>query len=569
MNTVDLIRDFLIECHVEYLFGVPGYANHPMYLSTLSRSGVDVVLTKHEASAAWMAYGYALSTGRFGACTGTSGAGTTNLVSGVVAAYYNSIPVLVLTGQVEREKFGRGAFQELTGSGCRSVSALKIFEPITKLNVMIEGPNDLPAVLEKAHVAMTTGRRGPVHINIPIDVQKAVVEDASRFLLPRPAPVDGSQAVTDEQLGSFKAALAKARAPMVLLGRGCRGDRDLARRFVEELGVPFCTTIQAKGLLSFGHHYDFGVAGIAGSPRCNQYLAETCDLLIAIGTSLNEFTTSGYASEFGAQGNLIHVNLDPTEFNKNYPTKLPIATDCRAFFERVLDACPLTISSAIPELREAYGAVPVKKPVERSYDDGRIAPMDVMAILEEECPSDTVFLADSGNNAVWTVHYLETTRDQDFQIDINTGCMASGVISAIGSKLARPDRPLVSICGDGGFMMSGFELTTAADFDVPVLWVVMNDHKLGMVKQGGMMKFGVSVGDEFKHCDIAAVAASLGVGSRVVSTAEEFRSALKDYFVAPSPFVLDVRFNDSYLPAVYARVKKAADDRNFRPGRGV
>src|SRR5690606_712419 len=135
--------------------------------------------------------------------------------------------------------------------------------------------------------------------------------------------------------------------------------------------------------------------------------------------------------------------------------------------------------------------LPFKQPVKRDRDDpARVAPMDLMRILEETCPADTVFVADSGNNAVWAVHYLTTRPGQDFQIDINTGCMASGVVSAVGAQVAHPDRPVVCVCGDGGFMMSGFEATTAADHDIPVLWVVMNDKKLGMVKQGATEKYG-------------------------------------------------------------------------------
>lgn len=566
MNCVEMIRDFLLECKVGHIFGVPGYANYPVLLATVNTPALQVVLTKHEAAAAWMAYGYALSTGSIGVCSGTSGAGTTNLVSGVVSAYYNSVPVLVISGQVETSKFGKGAFQELTGSGARSVSAMDIFAPMTKLNLAVHDAAALPSALSRAFEALTTGRRGPVHLSIPVDTQKAPVAGAYALV----SPPSGLE-IPKRQLDEFEDLLVGAEAPLILFGRGCRPWRAAAQAFAAKLGVPYCTTMQAKGLIAGGGDLDYGITGIAGTPRCNQYLVEKCDLLVAIGTSLNEFTTGGFSPEFGARKRLVHVDLDAREFGKNYRADLEVHAECAAFFEAVL--AREAFARAAPDRRRVYQAfaeIPLKQPVPRVHEDpARIAPMDVMAVLEEECPGDTVFVADSGNNAVWAVHYLGTKPNQDFQIDINTGCMASGVISAVGSKLARPERPLVCICGDGGFMMSGFEAATAADYGVPVLWVVLNDFKLGMVKQGGEQKYGAHVADEFKNCDIAATAATLGVDARVVATEAELREGLRAFFAGGKPLVLDVRFNDRYLPQVYARVRRVKDDETFQVERKI
>jgi acetolactate synthase-1/2/3 large subunit len=560
-----MLRDFLIDCDVRKIFGVPGYANHPVFLATMTRPGIDCVLTKHEAAAAWMAYGYALSTGKFGVCSGTSGAGTTNLVSGVVSSYYNSVPLLVITGQVEKTKFGKGAFQELTGTGTRSVSAMEIFAPMTKLNLAVNDADQLPSALSRAYEALTTGRRGPVHLSIPIDTQKTVVNGAYTLKVP-----ERQERLSQRQLSELAGMLADAKAPLLLFGRGCRNERELATAFAEKLGVPFCTTMQAKGLVAACHELNYGLTGIAGSPRANHYLTEACDLLVCLGTSLNEFTTGGYRPEFGANKKLVHVDLDEREFDKNYRADLKIHADCAELFAAVLasDKFGHAPSEERRRVYATFAEIPLEQPVTRDREDGnRITPMDIMDLLEEGCPDDTVFVADSGNNAVWTVHYLQTRRGQDFQIDINTGCMASGVISCIGSKLARPERPVVSICGDGGFMMAGFEAATAADYDVPVLWVVMNDGKLGMVRQGGVMKFNAYVADEYKNCDIAATAATMGLATRVVETVAEFKDALRTFFADQKPTVLDVRFNDRYLPSVYARVRKAQDDQTIQVER--
>ncbi len=562
MNGVELIRDFLIECRVDRIFGVPGYANYPLFVGTTTTDELDVVLTKHEAAAAWMAYGYALSTGKFGVCTGTSGAGTTNLVPGVVSAYYNSMPLLVLTGQVETTKFGKGAFQELTGTGTRSVSAVDLYRPLTKLSLAVHDVDELPAALEKAYEALTSGRLGPVHLSLPVDVQKAELKRPVKLALRSAPPPRGTSADVARRV---RGILDGAEAPLVLLGRGCRRHASAARRFVQDLDLPFCTSMQAKGLLATGHGLDLGMVGIAGTPRANHYLTDVADVLLVVGSSLNEFTTGGFSPDFVGTKTLIHVDLDERELGKNYAAEIAIHDDAEHFFAQVLAVAPAGKTREVSAAARAAAEKPLKQPVVRDKDDpARIAPMDLMRLLEEKCPDDTVFVADSGNNAVWAVHYLTTRSGQDFQIDINTGCMASGVISAVGSQLARPDRPVVCICGDGGFMMSGFEATTAADYGIPVLWVVMNDHKLGMVKQGASEKYGTSIGDEFKHCDVAATARTLGVDGCVASTPAEVEAALADYFHDRRPYVLDVRFNDAYLPQVYARVRKTREDEAFK-----
>lgn len=556
MSCSALIMRFLSDNGVSNMFGIPGYANGPLFIATRDFPEIKAVLTRHEANAAWMAYGYAQISGRFGVCTGTSGAGTTNIASAVAAAYYNSIPVLVLTGQVERAKFGKGGFQELTGTGARSVSVMSLFQSMTKMSVMLEEAEELPYILGQALAAMTTGRPGPVHINIPVDVLKEkCADDWVRADLP-PLKSAAHASVLDA-----KAALAKAKSPLLLFGRGATRAKALVREFTQVTGLPYCTTLQGRGLVVEEAANFMGVVGVAGSPRCNAFVADDCDLILAIGTSLGEFTTNGYATNFCRAGRLIHVDIDPREFGKSVPPRLTIEADAGDFLKKLLAEIrgqPLTTPRLTGALRTPVGEI--------TPEIDRIGPLPAMELIAEYAPNNTIFLADSGNNAVWAAHYLGLKERQEFLIDINTGCMGSGVVSAIGAQMAAPSRPVIAICGDGGFMMNGVDVATAVQENLPIVWVVMNDAKLGMVDQGFRNQYGGTVACEFSTTNIAAMAKAYGADALEINTTNELRSALQDLknrWTSGRPLVLDVRFDDRYLPSVYGRVKENAKDRDF------
>ncbi len=558
MIASDVIIQFLAENGIDRIFGIPGYANSPLLYSTLGFPGVKPVLTRHEANAAWMAYGYAQISGKWGVCTGTSGAGTTNILSAVTAAYYNSVPVLVLTGQVERAKFGKGGFQELTGSGARSASAVRLFESVTKLSATVQTPEQLSGLLGEALMAMTTGRPGPVHLSLPVDVLKA---EGAR--LEQGAARPAARRLTSGELEAVVDLLRSAKAPLVIIGRGCRGAKAAVHELVRHLRLPYCTTLQGRSAVPEDEFGFLGVVGVAGSPSCNAYVAEACDLILAIGTSLGEFTTGGYAEAFCRPGRLVHIDIDPREFGKSVQPRLAVLADAGEFSRALLAGVPASTGHAGAGWAP-YLAGDRRVPVPRAHDvEGRVSPMEIMELVEEFAPADAIVLADSGNNAVWAAHYLRLGPRQDFLIDINTGCMGSGVVAAIGAKMAAPGRQVLAICGDGGFMMNGVDVATAAEHELPIVWLVMNDFKLGMVDQGYRGKYGGSVACDFRQADIAAMARAYGASAAVVHSREELRAALAGIATLKGPLVLDVRFNDRYLPSVYARVNATPEDRAF------
>lgn len=553
MLLTDALCSYLKESGVHHVFGVPGYANYPFYQS-MENQKLKVILTRHEGGASWMAYGYAQAGNKkFGVCTGTSGAGTTNLISGVAAAYANSIPMLVVTGQVETSKFGKGAFQEMSGYGPRGMDAVAVLGKMTKFSAMIKSADDFYEIMSKAHRAMFEGRPGPVHINIPIDIQRkpALAKWSAEISKPN---------ISSQTIDAAKKMISNCKAPLILIGRGCRHSVSLLSEFVESTQIPFCTTIQGKGILSH-EVLDFGVVGVAGSLRANTFVKEKCDLLICLGTSLNEFTTNGFADYF-SQVPKLRVDIDAQEIEKCGKPALGVHGDVGEFLNFMLeDKGFLRASQVDRNLIEWTMSVPKIKETLRDRDvDNLIAPMDVIRTVEECSPDNTFFTADSGNNAVWAVHELTVKKSQNFLIDINTGCMGSGIVSAIGIKAAAPERPVIAICGDGGFMMNGMDVGTAADYGFDVTWVVMNDQKLGMVTQGGNEKYGTDVGTHFVNANIAAMGAAFGATSVQVNTQSELQEALNRRSEIKGPYVIDVRVNDRYLPSVYSRTQRTAED---------
>lgn len=532
---------------VNSLFGVPGYANSLLFIEAEQSNLVTPILSRHESSAGWLAIGYAEGGRPFGAFTVTSGAGVTNAVSAVVAAYYNSVPLLILSGQVETSKFGRGGFQELTGKGPRGVDACEIFSSMTKYNKLISNVEDLPRCFFEAMHAMKSGRPGPVHLNIPIDVLKKAIPPEA--LISEPiynSKIENAEVVFDR----IQAELNQSKNPLLLIGKGCQAYQNELRIFVHDLKIPVATTIHAKSFIENNSELHLGIIGISGSPRCNDYV-EKCDLILCLGSSLSEFTTSGFNPSFFNK-KMVRIDIDNKEFEA-FENHLNICMNLENFFKNRYE---LTFNSRIPKIHSLPKFAPVTK---FENENTRIAPFEIIDLIAQYAPDDTYFTADSGNNAVWTIHYLETKRNQSFFVDVNTGCMGSGIMSAIGIKFANEKRPVVAICGDGGFLMNGVEIGTAVEHNLGILWIVMNDQKLGMVVQGDRTKYGASAGAEFGQTNIYKMAESLGATSLKIETAMQLEAFLKSHDWQ-SPVVLDVLFNDLYLPSVYSRTKQTSED---------
>ena len=332
-SAADVLIKYLEQEGVEYIFGVPGSHLLPLYDAIYKNGNIKPILVRHEAGAAFMAYGYAVTSGRLGVCCGTVGPGATNLATGVASAYMDSVPMLVLTAQVGTTAIGKGALQEGAGAG-RTINHVRLYESMTKMSAMeLRGAN-LPFTLRRALRAALTGRPGPVHIDLPADVQaETIEEDLPSVASYRPETPTG---VSPDQIAAVARILADSEKPALLVGFGHaagHGENELVE-LAERFSLPVATTLRAKGQFPEDHPLALGCVGLYGTKTANIYLRSGVDVLLALGTSFHEFTTHVWDPAFQPSRALVQVDADPTELGKNYAVTHGVVADCRDVVRR-------------------------------------------------------------------------------------------------------------------------------------------------------------------------------------------------------------------------------------------
>ncbi|HYO64657.1 MAG TPA: thiamine pyrophosphate-binding protein [Archangium sp.] len=554
-RAANVIVEHLRAAGVRHIFGVTGKAITAVFDATADYDDIEMISARHECGAAFMAYGYAQATRNLGVVCATSGAGTTNLVTGVATAFAASVPLLVLTGQVPTSSFGRNAFQEGTGQG-RGIDAVDLFRSITKESILVSSPGHVARAMRHAIRVATTGRMGPVHLNLPLDVTLAEIDNDGvdlRAYLPRGVP-----SCDDEALARAAEIIAGAKRPVFLLGWGAvfsGADQELVR-LAERFRVPVVTTIQGKGGIPSDHPLCVGVLGICGHRVAFEQL-RAADVLVAVGTSFSEFSTMSWDESIGAGKQTIQIDIDPEEIGKNYPVSVGLVGDAR----EVLLRLGARLGEATVAARPFDKGVSPAEWLARAQAESALGadgsaplkPPRVLREVREATPDDTVFLADSGSHWAWAIHYLPIFRGGRFFPGSNLGSMGVAICSAIGIKLAMPAKPVVCICGDGAFQMNGTEIATARQWGVPVVWVVFNDARFGMSFHSKKHMFGRTVGVELGEVNFAQFAESLGVRGHRVERAGELAKLLPEVLRAGEPAVIDVVIDRDLCPPVGAR----------------
>lgn len=563
MIAAEYIVRFLEDIGVTHIFGIPGYANFPLY-GFLPITNIKPILSRYEEGAAFMAYGFGASGQGIGCCCSTSGAASLHLLTGLAAAYANSVPMLVITGQVDTWKIGKCAFQEMSGRSPRCPNATPMFKETTIFSEEPLAVGEIPAILARAYAALSSPRPGPVHISLPIDLLKESLEPIDWREIPVISPQHPQ--FHEPDLDRVLDHLRAAKAPMVLFGRGCRHQQETIRQFIDTWDIPFATTLQGKGVACHESPWNLGILGTAGSPRANAWI-QACDLLLVIGSSLNEFTTSVYTNTRRENLKIVRVDIDPATRHSHVAAKVTLIGDAGAFLQRLALDSGENCRDFEEPLRQLFQTTPVFVPIPQDFAHlPGVSPMDIVDELSASAPHDAIFVADAGNNAAWVAHRQKLKGSQEFHIDINTGCMGNGVASAIGLQVANPRRQVVAVVGDGGMYMLGNEISTAVDHQIPVIWIVFNDEKLGMVKQGLEEKYGIPIAYEFAGNTLATWAQGLGAEVRRIETAHELRALVRETFASVGcslttrPLVVDVKLNDAYLPKFYPRAQRTPDE---------
>ena len=557
----EYLVDALAAVGVRHIFGVIGGAVFPFFTATVGRAA-QIVMTKHEAGAAFMADGYARASGGLGACVGTSGPGATNLITGVAAAYADSIPIVVLTGQVATKSFGRGALQE---SSTESVDIVDVFKQVTRYSTLAFRADRLPAVWHKALRMALGGRPGPVHLSLPADVQEQPV--------PRMAKTTPGihQTRTYDRAAIKQAALylLRARRPAILAGHGVilSGASEEIRAVAEALDIPVATTPKGKGAFPEDHRLSVGPFGYSGSPLAQWHLLESgVDVLLAVGTSLSEWGTLGWDRRLQPSEALLHVDIDPHEVGKNYQATVPVIGDAKSGLTELAFEIKRQQQRYL-HWRRGNGKLhpPANRPrvLDAAAMDSNavpIKPQRLMRDLQDALPRDTMVFVDGGANRSWAIHYWQSVYPRTFFCATGMASMGFGVAGAIGGKFAAPDRVVLAIVGDGGFLMNGMEVSTAVHYGKQVIWVVLNDAGYGMAYHALRMMKLPDVATRYPRVDCAKVAEGLGAQAyRIREPGQINRDLIQRILDSGRPTVLDVEIDPDEVAPFGGRLETLGD----------
>lgn len=554
MNAVEVIVGSLEKHGVEYVFGVPGGAIEPLN-NALHKSAIKVIVAKHEAGAAFMADGYARVSGNIGVCCSTAGPGATNMITGVASSFGDSIPVIALTGQVSTSMFGKGAVQEFS---VQSFGIVSIFRQVTKYSDIIINETKAGEMIAKARRVALSGRKGPVHLNLPADIMKRQVGDDCH----KRCSVTQVMGFDREAVKEAAQLLLSAKRPVIVAGWGTvlsRADIEL-RELAELMDIPVATSPKAKGIISESHPLSLGVLGFAGSPVSKEYIIKRdADVMLAVGTSFNEWVTSGWDKRLMPMKSLIHIDIDCNEIGKNYFVNVGIVGDAKTVLRELIyelrrnNKRKKVRSDRRNEVQTIIESQTVKS---RKLNNMPYHPQRLIMDLSESMPKDTIYFADNGNSMAWAIRFLTMTQPYSFYIGLGFASMGFAAAAAVGGKLAAGGRPVVALVGDGSFLMNGMEVATAVNYNIPVIWVVMNNSMLGMVYHGRKLA-GIPEGIEstYKTVDFVKLAEGYGArGIRITKPGEINLEMMAEIISAGVPTVLDVIIDPEEVPPIHSRI---------------
>lgn len=527
MTGAQAIVKCLVKEGVDTVFGYPGGTILPLY-DALYGSPVRHVLTVHEQGAAHAADGYARASGRVGVCIATSGPGATNLVTGLAAAFMDSVPVVAITGQVQTSLIGRDAFQEIDITG--------ITMPITKHNFLVKDISKLTDTLRRAFNIARSGRPGPVLVDIPRDIQSNTYNFADLETGSSGQNLVRQSPDLPNLISKAAAAVSAAKRPVIIAGGGCihaNAGHTLAR-FAEQCGLPVVTTLMGIGALPGQHPNLLGMTGLHGLKPAN-HAVHAADVLIVTGSRFNDRVT-GDRARYAAGKTIIHIDIDPAEVHKNVDAAVPLVGEMNSILTELTQAVvPGDLSAwweTIRQWQSTYTA-----PVNQS----ELTAAGVMAALNDQlADQNVIYVTDVGQHQMWAAQDLKVNSPRGFLTSGGLGAMGFGLPAALGAQLARPEKRVVHIVGDGSLKMTGCELYTVAAERLPIISIVINNQSLGMVRQLQHCFFDKRYSASLLPApmDFTAFAAAFGLPAAVANTPSEFSQALNAAWERPGPSLL-------------------------------
>ena len=545
-----ILLESLLKEGVETIFGYPGGTVINIY-DDLMGSSLNHILTRHEQAAVHAADGYARATGKVGVAIATSGPGATNTITGIANAYMDSIPMVVITGQVPTGLIGNDAFQE--------ADLIGITRPITKHNYLVKDVKDLARIIKQAFYIARTGRPGPVVVDLPKDIQMAT----TKFEYPDKVELRGYKPTYSGNVRMVEKAIKmmlSAKKPVLYVGGGATlTDAHVElMELAETLQAPVTTTLMGMASFPTAHPLSMGMLGMHGTYYANMAVTNS-DLLIALGARFDDRVT-GKIDTFAPHAKIIHVDVDPTSIKKNVRVDLPIVGDLRDVLQKMNkalgekpDEVALANQAHQPWLKE-IAAWRKEHPMSYKEKKNEIKPQYVIEKLRELSNDDAIVTTEVGQHQMWTAQFFDFTQPRTFLTSGGLGTMGYGLPAALGAQAAFPDRQVIDVSGDGSFQMNSQELATLVQYRLPVKIVILNNNFLGMVRQWQQLFFDKRYSQTCMELpiDFTKLAEAYGATGLKATKPEEVEDVIKKAFATPGPVIMEFKISreENVMPMV-------------------
>jgi|UniRef100_UPI00404B6600 acetolactate synthase I/II/III large subunit len=563
MKGADAVVECLIREGVEVIFAYPGGASQELHQSLARTDKIRTILPRHEQGGSFAAEGYARATGKVGVCMATSGPGATNLVSAIADAFMDSIPLIAITGQVYSKYIGKMAFQETDFYGMTL--------PIVKHSYLITDVHELPKIFKEAFHIASTGRPGPVIIDIPKDVQQALFRPVYPATVEFSNPYVGcAHEATDDQLKQILALISEAKKPMLYVGGGIISAHAAAelKTFAETTNIQVATTLMGLGAFPESHPLSMHWFGMHGAAYGN-WAVDQCDLLLCLGARFDDRIT-GDTNKFATKAKIVHVDIDASEHNKNKAVQLAVVSDIKYALRRLNELAEVAKFTP-PETKAWHSEVSKwKKDHPFSYEPSKhIQPQEAIATLYELTKGEAIITTGVGQHQMWAAQFYRFNEPRHYISSLGLGAMGFGYPAALGAKVACPDKEVIDIDGDGSFAMNIQELATAKIEKINAKAMILNNQHLGMVVQWedrfyGSIRGNTILGDESNigspenpdalYPDFVKIADGYGVKGRRVIKKSELKEAIQEMLDHDGPYLLDVivPYTEHVLPMIPA-----------------
>ena len=550
INGARMLLECLHKVGVTDMFGYPGGAVIPIYDEIYSFDKIKHYFARHEQGAVHAADGYARVSGKVGVCLATSGPGATNLVTGIMTAHMDSIPLLAITGQVRSNLLGRDAFQETDIVG--------ITVPITKGNYLVQNIKDIPRIIKEAYFIASTGRPGPVLVDIPNDIQQQEISyEEFNKLFDKEVQLEGYEPTYVGHPVQIKRALSlikKAKKPLIIAGAGVMksGASKELLELANKMDIPVTTTLLGLGAFPENHELSLGMLGMHGTVPAN-YATDEADLVIAAGIRFDD-RIAGNPSKFCEHAKIIHIDIDPAEIDKNKKADVPIVGDLKNVLSEInKELEPQDHKEWTDKVKEWKKEYPL---AHRDVGKDKLLPQEVLKAINDILDGDTIVVTDVGQHQMWAAQYMTYKNANSIVTSGGAGTMGFGVPAAIGAQVGARDKKVVLIVGDGGFQMTLEEIMMIRQYNLPVKIVIINNSFLGMVRQWQELfkDRRYSFVDLECNPDFVKIADAYGIKSERLKTKADLENKLKDLILSDEGVILDciVEKEENVFPMIPA-----------------